>query len=143
VGKVTSVGEIHAQNRIPGLQKGEVGRHVCLGTGMRLDIGIRRMKKPIRALDSQFLCQVDALTPPVVTPVWIAFGIFVCQDTGLGGHNGTACNVLRGNQIQFVGLSLNLRLYDPSDFRVGLSYDFKIRLKLVFFTQCPSPQNGL
>jgi hypothetical protein len=41
-----------------------------------------------------------------------------------------------------MGLTLNLQLCGLGDFRVRLSYDVKIRLKLVLSTQCSSPPTG-
>ena len=40
VGQVAAVGQVHGQDGVAGLQAGEVDRHVGLGPGVRLDVGL-------------------------------------------------------------------------------------------------------
>ena len=40
MGQVSAVGQVHAENGVPGLAHRKVHRHVSLGTGVRLDIGM-------------------------------------------------------------------------------------------------------
>ena len=69
VGQVAAVGEVHSEDPVAGLQHAEVGRHVGLGAGMRLDVdvlaaGVERE----RALLGEPLGDIDVLATAVVAP---------------------------------------------------------------------------
>ena len=53
--QMASVGKIHAQHGIPRLQHCKKYCHVCLGSGMRLNIYIFATKKLFRPVDRKLL----------------------------------------------------------------------------------------
>jgi hypothetical protein len=79
VGQVAAVGQVHAQHRIARFQQGKIGRHVGLGSRVRLHVGAYRHRKGSGPVDGQLFGPVDELTPTVVTLFGVAFGVLVGQ----------------------------------------------------------------
>ena len=100
VGQVAAVGEVHAEDRVAGLQDGQKHRHVGLRARMRLDVGVLGAEQRLGAVDGQRLDDVHVLAAAVVALAGVAFGVFVREDRAGGLENRRADEVLRGDQFQ-------------------------------------------
>ena len=68
VREVAAVGEVHAQDRVAGLEHRQVDGHVRLRAGVRLHVGVLGAEQRLRAVDGQRLDDVDVLAAAVVAP---------------------------------------------------------------------------
>ena len=121
VREVTAVGEVHAQDRVAGLQNGQKHRHVGLRAGVRLDVGVLGSKQRLGAVDGQRLDDVHVLAPAVVALARIAFRVFVREDRAGGLENRRADEVLGGDQFQARVLPFDLVPDGVCHVRVGVN----------------------
>jgi hypothetical protein len=77
MGEVPAGGEVHAHERVAGLEEGEERRLVRLRAGMRLHIGKAAAEELLGAVDGQLLGDIDELAAAVIAPAGIALGVFV------------------------------------------------------------------
>jgi len=108
VGQVTTVGKVHPQDGVTRLTDGVVDRHVGLGTGVGLHIGMVRPKQLLGTVNGQLLHHIHMLTAAIVTLARIPFGVLVGHDTALGFQHCLGYKVLRGDQLQVILLALGL-----------------------------------
>ena len=120
VGEMAPVGEAHPEDRVPGLEHGEIDGHVGLNARMGLDVGVLRPEKLFAPLDGEALHDVDELAPAVVSRPRIALGVLVGHDAALGLQDSLADEVLRGDHLQFSRLPARLLADRLGDLRVGL-----------------------
>jgi hypothetical protein len=128
VREMSAVGQVHAENRIPGLNYGGVGGLVGLRAGMGLDVGVFRAEELLGTVPRQVFDRVRMLTAAVVALSRIAFGVLVGEDAASSFQHGLAGKVLARDQFQTRilarGFSLNLlgnfRIY----FRQGSGESF-------------------
>ena len=102
--KVTSLAEIQAHEGITRLKAGHGDRHVGLGAGMGLDIGIFGIIELAEPVDCDLLDLVHHLASTVVSLSGIPFGIFVCTDGPHRLHHLVADIILRCDQFETGGL---------------------------------------
>jgi hypothetical protein len=114
------VGEIHAQDRIPGFEDRKIDRHVGLNPRMGLDIGVLRPEELLAPFDGQPFHHVDELAPPIVAATGITFGVLVGHHTSLGFQDCLADEVLRCDHLEFFRLSPCFLADGLRDLRVGL-----------------------
>ncbi len=119
VGEVAPMGQVHSQDRVAGLEQGKIGRHVGLGTGMGLYVGVLGAKEALGAIDRQLLDLVDIFAPAVVAAARIALGIFIGQQRALGFEDGPAGVVFRRDENNLPALPLQLGLDGPGDLGVN------------------------
>ena len=115
VGEVAAVAEVHAQDRVAGLQQRQEDGEVGLGAAVGLHIGPGGTKQLLGPLDRQLLDRIHMLTAAVVALGWQAFGIFVCEHRALRLHHGSGGKVLRGDQLKMGFLAPQLLFNQPSD----------------------------
>ena len=77
---MTTGGQIHAQEGVPGCQQRLKHRLVGLCTRVRLDVGEGAAEQLFGPLTGQVLGDVDIFAAAIVAPPRIALGIFVGQD---------------------------------------------------------------
>ena len=119
VGQMTAVIQAHRQNRVARIDEGEVGRHVRLRPGVRLDVCGFRSEQTAGAFDGDLFHFVDKFAAVVIALGRIAFGIFVGQNGALRRSDRAAGEVFRGDQFDAFKLTLCL-LVDPSgDFGIA------------------------
>ena len=109
VRQVAAVGEVHAHDPVARLEHAEVGGHVGLRAGVRLDVdvlgaGIERQ----RALLRQALGDVDELAAAVVALARQALGVLVGQPRALGFHDRRGDVVLARDELDLVVLPASL-----------------------------------
>src|SRR6185369_9350500 len=79
VRKVTAVRQVHSQDLIAILDRGEINRHVRLRATVRLHIRMIGAKQLLRAIYRGLLDHVGPLTPAVVTLPRITLSVFICE----------------------------------------------------------------
>ena len=111
--------QVHAKIAITWFQHREVNRHVGLGAGVRLHVGMIGAEQFFGAGDRQRFDFVDEFTAAVISLARITFGIFVGHHRALGFEHRFANDVLRRDEfeipLQAAGFPLNrgedLRVY--------------------------------
>ena len=83
MGQVAAMREIHTQDFVARLQKGEVHGHIRLRARVRLNIGIDRAEELLGAIAGQVLGQVDDLAAAVVAVARVALGVLIGQNRSL------------------------------------------------------------
>ena len=98
-------GEVHAKDRIAGLQKR--GEHALIGltARIRLHIGKVTAKERLRPVDGKVFGHIDELAAAVIAPAGIALGIFVRQHGPLRVHHRPADDVLGCDQLDLIALA--------------------------------------
>ena len=120
VRQVTAVREVHAHDRVARRQECEEDGHVGLCAGMRLDVGVFRAEELLGAVDGELLDDIDVLAAAVVALARVAFGILIRQHAALRFHHGLGDDVLRGDELEFRALAIELEVEFFRDFRVRL-----------------------
>ena len=118
MGEVAAVGEVHAEYGRARLDDGEVGRHVGLGAGVGLHVGVAAAEEGFGALDGQVLGHVDVFAAAVVAVARIAFGVFVGQDAALRLAHGGRNEVFRGDEFQLADLAVAFLHDGLREFRI-------------------------
>src|SRR5687768_3787614 len=78
--EVTPVVQPHGEDRVTGLQTGEVDAHVHLRPRVGLDVRVIGSEERLCAVDGDLLDLVDDLTAPVVPPAGIPLRVLVRRD---------------------------------------------------------------
>src|SRR3989442_5574348 len=112
---MAAVGEIGPKDHVPGLEQGEVRRHVRLGARVGLDIDVLGGEELPGAGDGEVLGNVHDLAAAVVALARIALGV-------LGGHHrarslqhGLGAEVLGSDQLEVARLADGLVPDGPGD----------------------------
>ncbi len=106
VGQVTAVGQIHAHNRVAGLEQGEEDGEVGLGTGVGLDVGMGRAEQFFDPIDGDLFDFVHEFAAAVVALAGQTFRVLVGQHRSLRRHHGGGGEILAGDQFQVILLAL-------------------------------------
>ena len=101
--------ERHAEQRVAGLQGGQIYRGVGLRTGMRLDIDIFGVEQRLDPVYRQLLHDVYVLAAAVIAFAGIPFGILVGQHRPLRLHHRRAGIIFRSDQLDIFFLALLFR----------------------------------
>ena len=121
MGEVAALVELHPEDAVAGLQDAEVGGHVRLGTGMRLDVDVLRAREQgERPLLGEPLRDVDVLAAAVVALAGQALGVLVRQPGALRLHDRAEGIVLRGDELDLVVLAAALPLHRRPQVRVDV-----------------------
>ena len=120
VGEVTTLVERKRENRVTGLDRGEVDRHVRGAAAVWLHVRMVRAEQLAGALTGELLGGVDRQTARVPALPRIAFGILVHQHGPGGEADGAARGVLGRDEVDLGILLDDLRLDGGVDFGIGL-----------------------
>ena len=118
VREVAAVREVHAEHGVAGLQRREIDRHVGLRAGVRLHVGVVGAEERLGARDGQRLDHVHELAAAVVALAGIAFGVLVGEHRARGLENRLADEVLRGDELESLGLAAALAGDGGGDFGI-------------------------
>ena len=125
MGQMSAMVQVHAHDGIPGLAYRELHRHIGLGPGMRLHIGVVTAEEFLGPVDGQILHHVHTVAAAIVSLAGIPFRVFVGQRTAHGGHHGLTHPVLGRDQFNVAVLSV-LFVHDRlRDFRIHVLYFIK------------------
>ena len=112
--------QVHAHDRVAGIEQGEEDGQVGIGTGVGLHIGVLSAEELLGALACNLFHDVDMYAAAVVALVRIAFSILVGQDGACGHQNGRADDVFGCDQLDVLPLALKLKGACAGHFRVEL-----------------------
>ena len=87
MGKMAAVVERKAKDGIAQVDERLIGRQVCIGTGMGLDVGVLAAEQLAGALDGQVFDDIDLLAAAVVALAGVAFGVLVGKHRAHCLHN--------------------------------------------------------
>ncbi len=87
VRKVTAVGKVHAHYKVTGVKKSGIHCHVCLSTGMCLNIGKIGSEKLLCPLYRKVFNNVNAFAAAVIPFAGVALCIFIGQNAAHCSHN--------------------------------------------------------
>ena len=121
---MAAVAQVHAQDGVAGLEQGQVHRHIGLGAGVGLHIGMLRAKEFDGPLNGQVLDLVHILAAAIVSGAGIALGVFIGQMAAHGLHHRGGHKVLGSDQLNMVLLTGQLTHHGGIDFRVLPPYLF-------------------
>ncbi len=127
VRKMTAVCKTHTHESITGLKKSKEYGHICLSTGMRLNICPSAAVELLDPFESKILCEIDKFTTAVVTFARIALGIFIGKMTSHSCHNSFAYEVLGCYEFNVISLTLKLESHGICKFGIDLNYFIKIK----------------
>ena len=99
VAQMTAGGQVQAQEPVARLGQGEEHRLVGLGTGMGLNIGVGGAEELLGPVDCRLFDHVDELAAPVEAVARIALQGLVCHGVAEGLEDGSADDVLRGDEL--------------------------------------------
>jgi hypothetical protein len=102
--QMPAVRERHAEDRIAGLQHGEVHGLVRLRARMRLHVRVFRLEQLLHAIERERLGNVDEFAAAVIALAGIAFGVLVRQLRALCFHHRVADVILRRDQLDVIFL---------------------------------------
>ena len=109
VGEVAAVGEVHAQDPVAGLEDAEVGGHVRLRAGVRLDVDVLGAREQgQRPLLGERLGDVHVLAAAVVALAGQALGVLVGEPRALRLHDRGERVVLARDELDLVVLAVAL-----------------------------------
>ena len=124
VRQMAPVRQVHAQNRVAGLEHGQIDRHVSLTTRMRLHIDVFGAEQFFGALDGKGFDDVDEFATAVIAPPRISLGVFVRKHGSRGCEHGFVGKILRGDHFETCFLPpclvLDRCIYLGIDFFEGL-----------------------
>ena len=98
-------GEVHAKDRVAGLQQRREHTLIGLTAGIRLHIGKVADEKRLRPVDGKVFGHIDELATAVIAPSGVALGILVRQHGPLRLHHRAADDVLRRDQLDLIALA--------------------------------------
>ena len=109
VGQMAAMVEAHPEQRVARGEQREIDGCVRLRAGVRLYVGVRGTEKRLRALDREFLGDVDELAATVVALARVALGVLVGEYRALRLQHPRARIVLRGDELEVLLLAAAFR----------------------------------
>src|SRR3989344_9155519 len=106
--EVTSVGEIHPEERVPWFHDCKVGCDVCRSAGMRLHIGMACFKELLCPINCNLLHNIGVLLPAVVALAWVPFAVLIIEDRPHHLHHCRGNVVLGRNEFHSLTLAQHL-----------------------------------
>ena len=94
VREVAALIEPHTEDRVAGVEKGQVGGHIRLGAGVRLHVGVLGAEQRLGTFHGQRLDLVDHRTALVIAPAGVALRVFVREHRTGRLHRRYRCEVL-------------------------------------------------
>ena len=122
---MSAVIQVHAHDGVPGLTDRELHRHIGLGPGMRLHIGVVTAEEFLGPVDGQILHHIHTVAAAVVSLAGISFRVFVGQRAAHGGHHGLTHPVLGRDQFNVAVLPGLFVLNGLCDLRINFSHFFQ------------------
>ena len=112
--------ELHAHDRVAGLDHRHVGGVVGLRAGVRLDVGVLGAEDLLGAVDGELLGDVDLLAAAVVALAGVALGVLVGEHRAGGLEHGLGHEVLGGDHLQRRLLASQLAVEHRGDLGIDL-----------------------
>ena len=120
VGEVAAEVEAHGEQRVARLRQREVGRHVGLRPGVRLDVGVLGAEELLRPIDGELLDLVHDLAAAVVALARVALGVLVGEARAERLQHRRRDEVLTGDELEALRLAARLLADEAEDGGIGL-----------------------
>ena len=111
----------HAHDLLADRNHGHEGRHVGLGAGVRLHVGVLGAEELLQPVDGELLDLVDDLATAVVAAPGVALRVLVGQRGAHGVDHRPAGEVLTRDQLEPVALAAQLPIDQTGDQRVTVA----------------------
>ena len=116
---MAAVREVHAKERLAGFQEREERRRVRLCSRMRLYVGVLRTEQLLRAVDGDLLHLIDELATAIIPLAGQALRVLVRERRAHGLEHGRRYEVLAGNELEALELTLDFPIDEAGDLGVG------------------------
>ena len=120
VAEMAAVSQVHAQNRVAGLDQGEEGRQIGIGTGVGLNVGVLAAKELAGPFPGDLLRDIHGVAAAVVPLAGIALGVLVGQAGAHGQHDSFADDILGRDQLNIAPLPGKFLLNGGTHFGIDL-----------------------
>src|SRR5215472_19208386 len=77
VSQVPTVSKRHTENHVAGLEDSQIYSLICLGSGVRLHIGVLGAEQILDAINRELFDNVDEFATTIVAPTWITLSVLV------------------------------------------------------------------
>jgi hypothetical protein len=121
VGQVAALREVQSEHRVAGLEEREVHRGICLRTRVGLHVGVLGAEQLLRAVYGELLHLVHEFAATVVALCGKTFGVLVGKRRAHRLEDRFGDEILAGDELQAVALSLDLAPDHISDVRIVLA----------------------
>ena len=122
VSQVTALAEVHAHDGVAGLEHREIDDLVRLRAGMGLNVRVLGAEQLAGALAGDILSDIHREAAAVVALGRIALGVLVGQHGAHRRHHRGRNDVLAGDQLEVLLLTLQLLRHRVADLGVILRY---------------------
>ena len=122
MGQMAALCQIHAHDRIAGLEQGKINAQVCLCTRMRLHIGVLGTEQLASTVARDVFHNVNILAAAVVALAWVALCILIGEHATHCGKHRRGNHVLGSDHFQVALLALEFILHGRADFGVRLRH---------------------
>ena len=112
--------ELEREDRVAGLEHGQVHGHVRLGAGVRLDVRVLGAEQLLRPIDRSLLDLVHDLAAAVVAAARVPLGVLVRRNRPDRLEHGRPGEVLGGDQLDLAALALELAAEQLGDRGIDL-----------------------
>ncbi len=125
MGEVAPMVEVHRQDAVPRVRKGQKSGLVGLRTAGGLHIRMVRIENLAQPIPGQIFSMVHELTAAVIPATWISLGVLVGQGRTQRFQDCKTGVVLAGNQLDLGFLATQLKNKGFVDLGVGLGSERK------------------
>jgi hypothetical protein len=119
VREVTTLVESHGEDRVAGIDEGEIAGEVRRSAGVRLHIGMLGAEQGLRPLSGEILDLVSDEVAAVVPLTRVPLRVLVRQHRRRGSHDSERREILRGDELERRPLAVELALEQGPHFGVG------------------------
>ena len=137
VRQMPAAGEIHAHERITGLEQRGVDLEICLRAGMRLDICKLRAEQRLGARDGDALDLVHIFAAAVVAVAGQTLGVFVGQHAAHGGDNRRGGDIFGRDQLDIFALAVKFLTDQRADLGITAPDILHFRVQNGVHGDCP------
>ena len=135
VREVSAVRKAHAEHGVARLKQREESRKVCVRAAVSLHVGVLGAEQLFGAVDRECLDDVDVFAAAVISFAGIALGILVGEMGAHCRHDSRRDDVLAGDELDVVLLSLELVFHCGAELGIflmnGLEIDHRSLLDLI------------
>ncbi|MNI48833.1 hypothetical protein D3C73_1034170 [compost metagenome] len=124
VRQMAAMRQVHSEDSVARIQRGKINRHIGLGTGVRLHIGMIGTEELLGTVTGQILHDIHIFTTAIIPFARIAFGIFIREHRTHRFHYSFADDILRGNKLNIGTLTAQLQSHRFQYCRVTLTQLF-------------------
>ena len=118
--EVSALREIHAEERVARLEKGEEHRGIGRRTAVRLHVGVLGPEQLLESVDRQLFDLVHDVAATVVALTRQSFGVLVGERRADRFHDRRRHEILAGDELEPIALPLRFFVDQVRDYRIRL-----------------------